>query len=315
MHLVEELEIKLHNNPDNDTLADDLAAARDRLKNMHKIIAEGAAVRSRAKYYTDGEKPSRLFCSLEKINGAQKFIPSLKIEVREGNRTKIEEIKEQKEIEKEVRKFYDNKDTNIRLDTIEEFLEEDINSLPKLSDTEKDSMEGLLTIEEATKYLKKTRNNASPGSTGYSSEFYKFFWINIKHRFIDAANKSFADEKLPISQSQGVLTLLPIGQKDKTFLKNWRPITLLNSFYKLISGCMAERIKPNLQAIIHSDQKGFVPNRSMGEVIRTTYDTIEYAKSNNVSGLLLLIDFEKAFDSISFRYIICLLYTSDAAGE
>ena len=53
----------------------------------------------------------------------------------------------------------------------------------------------------------------------------------------------------------------------------------------------------------HDDQKGFVAGRYIGEVVRTTYATIEYAKENNVSGVLLLIDFEKAYDSISFTYI------------
>ena len=50
MHLVEELEAKMHNDPNNDVIAEDLNVAKDRLENMHKIIAEGAAVRSRAKY-------------------------------------------------------------------------------------------------------------------------------------------------------------------------------------------------------------------------------------------------------------------------
>ena len=46
----------------------------------------------------------------------------------------------------------------------------------------------------------------------------------------------------------------------------------------------------------------------MGECIRNTYDVMEYAKTNNISGLLLLIDFEKAFDSISHSFIIKALH-------
>ena len=91
MHKVEELEVKLHGDPDNDVIANELSEAKDRLEARHKTIAEGAAVRSRAKYYIDGEKPTRLFCSLEQKNGAQKFIPSLKIEVKEGEETRIKE--------------------------------------------------------------------------------------------------------------------------------------------------------------------------------------------------------------------------------
>ena len=268
MHKVEELEIRLHNDPSNEELGIELSEAKDRLEARHRSIAEGAAVRSRAKYYVDGEKPTRLFCSLEQKNGAQKFIPFLKVEVREGNQTRIKEVKEQKEIEEEVKNFYSdlysNKDGNIRIENIEDFLDNDTNSLPKLSEEVKNSMEGELTIEEAANYLKKCKNNASPGATGFTAEFYKFFWSDIRLWFVTAANKSLQEEKLPISQSLGIVTLLPKGEKEKCFLKNWRPITLLNCFYKIISGCIAARIRPNLESIIHSDQKGFVPKRCMG---------------------------------------------------
>ena len=148
--------------------------------------------------------------------GAQKFIPSLKIEVKEGEETRIKEIKEQKEVENEVQKFYcnlySNKDENIRIDRIEDFLEDDTRSLPKLADADKDTMEGLLTIEEAAKYLKSAKNNSSPGTSGYTTEFYKFFWPDLKHWFINAANKSLEEERLPITQSLGIVTLLPKGE-------------------------------------------------------------------------------------------------------
>ena len=58
-----------------------------------------------------------------------------------------------------------------------------------------------------------------------------------------------------------------------------------------------------MDTIIHGDQKGFVEGRYIGEVVRTTFDIIQYAKSINKTGLLLLIDFEKAYDSISFKFI------------
>ena len=66
---------------------------------------------------------------------------------------------------------------------------------------------------------------------------------------------------------------------------------------------MAERIKPALDKLIHPDQKGFLSGRYIGEAVRTCYDTLDYAKANNRAGLLLLVDFQKAFDSVSFRYL------------
>ena len=134
-------------------------------------------------------------------------------------------------------------------------------------------MEGIITPEELTKYLKRTKNNVSPGSSGFTNEFFKFFWIDLKYFVTKAINFGYENGRLSVTQRLGIITLIPKGDKDKTYLKNWRPLTLLNSLYKLVSGCIADRIKPHLDTIINGDQKGFVSGRYIGEAIRSTYDT------------------------------------------
>ena len=121
---------------------------------------------------------------------------------------------------------------------------------------------------------------------------------------LKAANYSYNTNKLPTSQTKGILALIPKGDQPKDKLTNWRPITLLSTVYKLISGVVANRISTLLPKLINSDQSGFVKGRYIGECLRTTYDIVEWAKNKQRIGLLLLIDFEKAFDSISFKYII-----------
>ena len=58
-----------------------------------------------------------------------------------------------------------------------------------------------------------------------------------------------------------------------------------------------------LDHLIGPEQKGYVPKWFIGEVTRTTYDIVQYAKEKNLPGMILLIDFEKAFDSVSYRMI------------
>ena len=78
---------------------------------------------------------------------------------------------------------------------------------------------------------------------------------------------------------------------------------MLSSLYKLISGYIPERLKTNLDASIRSDQIGFITGRFVGEAVRATYDVLSCAKYQKWLGLLLLIDFEKAYDSLSFKSI------------
>ena len=108
---------------------------------------------------------------------------------------------------------------------------------------------------------------------------------------------------MPISQTRGVISIIPKGNKPKDSLDNWRPLCMLNTFYKLVSGTIAMRINKVLDKVIHNDQSGFVPGRYIGDPLRTTHDVIDWAKTNKKTGLLLLIDFRKAYDSISFNFI------------
>jgi hypothetical protein len=121
-------------------------------------------------------------------------------------------------------------------------------------------------------------------------------------------NQIFLQKQLPISQRLGIISCLPKGDKPRHFLKNWRPITLLNVFYKLIAGCISRRIKSTLDFLISDTQTGFMKGRYIGENTRYIYDLMSYTEENNIPGLLMLIDFEKAFDSISWSFVYKVLH-------
>ena len=124
---------------------------------------------------------------------------------------------------------------------------------------------------------------------------------------VRAINCIFNKGELPITQRLGIISCLPKGDKPRQFLKNWRPITLLNVLYKIISGCLSHRIKQTLNPIISDTQTGFLKGRYIGENTRFIYDIMAYTETNNIPGLLVLIDFEKAFDSMSWSFIYKVL--------
>ena len=104
-------------------------------------------------------------------------------------------------------------------------------------------------------------------------------------------------------RDKGLLFVYPRKEKIKQFLKNWRPITLLNTVYKIASSCIAARLKTVLPKLIGDDQKGFLKGKYIGENIRLLYDTLLYAKQHQIPSLLLMVDFEKAFDSVAWSFI------------
>ena len=78
----------------------------------------------------------------------------------------------------------------------------------------------------------------------------------------------------------------------------------MNVSYKLASAAIANRIKNVLPHLINEDQTGFVPGRYIGENIRLIYDILHFTELNHLGGMLLLIDFEKAFDTVSHDFIL-----------
>jgi hypothetical protein len=107
-------------------------------------------------------------------------------------------------------------------------------NLTKLTEEKKQSCEGPNTQGESWKAIAQMANNKSPGSDGLPAEFYKEFFPNIGPLFINIVNAQIA---IPLSPSQrsGIITLLPKKDSDKTLLSNWRPVSLLNTDYKILS--------------------------------------------------------------------------------
>ena len=147
------------------------------------------------------------------------------------------------------------------------------------------------------------KSEKSPGLDGYTAEFYKFFWIDIGIFVLRSINYGYENGSLSVTQKQGVITCLPKQDKDRNYLKNWRPISLLNVVYKLASSVIANRMKTVLDSLIHEDQKGFISGRCISENIRLIYDVLFETKNQELPGLILSIDFEKAFDTVSWEFI------------
>ena len=100
-----------------------------------------------------------------------------------------------------------------------------------------------------------------------------------------------------------IIRLLQKGDKSALLPGNYRPISLLSIFYKLASACITKRIKPVLARLIGAEQKAYLSENNIGSVIMNLINMIHYCNSKKQAALLLLVDFQKAFDSINHTFI------------
>lgn len=127
--------------------------------------------------------------------------------------------------------------------------------------------------------------------------------MDIKINLLESLNYALRTGSLSVEQKRGILTLIPKKEKNRLFLKKWRPLTLLNLDYKILSKVFASRITKFLPIIVDEDQTGYIKGRFVGCNIRLIEDIVMYTNKHNIPGILLAIDFEKAFDSLSWSFI------------
>ena len=130
-------------------------------------------------------------------------------------------------------------------------------SLPSINEAKLFECEKPITDNECQQAILQLAINKFPGLDSFSIEFYKTFWTEIKSLFMKCLDFSKLTNQFSESQYEGVITLLPKLGKDKLSPSNYRPITLLNGDYKIISKVITNRIFSFLNDL-EKEQNGFV---------------------------------------------------------
>ena len=286
-----------------DTNNNDLLLRRETIKKELEIFSiqesKSAQIRSRVKFIEEGEKNTKYFLNLEKARGNGKIMDSLKTPQGKIITSRQDIMNEQ------VRHF---KETYSKCNTFndaqaEEFMKH--TDTPKIREEDKQMLDEELTINEITYALKEMRNSSAPGSDGLTNSFLKFFWLHINDMIVDSFNAAYEAGEMSILQKQAVITLIHKGKDlSRDELVNWRPISLTNTDYKLLAKTLALRLAQVIKDIVNEDQVGFIKGRRVSNMIRLIDDTIDFMNIENKPGLLLAIDYKRAFDSISKDFIL-----------
>ena len=149
------------------------------------------------------------------------------------------------------------------------------------------------------------KNGSAPGCDGITVALLKMFWTRISKLLTLSFNSAFENGNLSSLQRKAVITLIHIG-KDlaRDNLKNWRPISLTNSDYKLLAKCLALRLGDVINDIVNADQVGYIKGRRVSTLLRLIDDVTEQLNVRQRPGLLLTIDYCPAFDRISKDFMV-----------
>lgn len=181
-------------------------------------------------------------------------------------------------------------------------------NLPSISEVEGNFLVRDVTREEIYFTLFNLPTGKSPGPDGITYEFFHFFWNDIGDQVTDIVLYFFNNVVMPASWGKTFVTLIP--KKDNpNLVSDYRPISLCNVIYKIVSKILANRLSSILPNLIGWEQSGFVAGRCPFDNIIALQEIVHSLERDtiNLPRMIINIDIEKAYDTIRWSAILATL--------
>lgn len=181
----------------------------------------------------------------------------------------------------------------------------------RCSDTLKNMLHANVTAADVKYEVFNLPRNKSPGPDGYTGEFYRKTWDIIGHDVTEAVLEFFRSGQLLKQWNCTVISLVPkrIGADSLT---DFRPISLCNVVYKIISKILARRLQEVTPLMVSNTQSAFVKGRLLVENVLLATEMVQGFGNSNISKRgPLKVDLRKAFDCVNWNFILQILETAD----
>ncbi|KAL3695955.1 hypothetical protein R1sor_010031 [Riccia sorocarpa] len=254
-------------------------------------------VRCRIKWLNDGEAPSRFFFAYMKAKNARENITSVKIETGE---VVTDEDRILQLIEDTYNELYTAEPENVQTS---EKRREVLQKIDRRLTLEQNITLGEVPSEEyIEEIVRELPKDKSPGFDGVTAEVLVAGWDFMGPDCFNMVRKVWRSSMLLSKDNRGIIKLIP--KADALFLlKNWRPITLLTTTYKILAKILARRLKNMLPDIIDQQQTRFITGRNIVENIFSLRMAQEWAPTTAQEILFVKLDFQKAYDRVSHSYL------------
>jgi exonuclease III len=257
---------------------------------------KGILIRSRQEFFEEDIDNIEIFKLAEEKRGDRREITAVL-----DNMGQIRENKQ--EVIDVVYNFYADlyKGQNIGLDEIKEYLTH--LDLKKLDEEDWTYFDNFLSTDECIKIINSFEDNKSPGIDGLGKSFYSRFWLIIGKDLVEVLNNIYLQGELTDTMKSSIITMMYKNKGDYKDLKQWRPISLLCFDYKIIAKFLTNSLAKVINKLIDPSQTGAGPDKVIFDNLFSISSILEYMDVNELDGLLISFDQEKAFDRVEHLFI------------
>jgi hypothetical protein len=170
-----------------------------------------------------------------------------------------------------------------------------------------EELDANITEDETTRAIQELPADRAPGPDGFTGAFYKASWTAIRVEVMEAIEAFNSGDHRGLERLNNALIVLLPKKVGASCPTDFRPITMIHSFAKLISKILALRLAPRMDELVDKNQNAFIRNRTIQDNFKYVQRAAVMIRKKKTLMLLLKLDISKAFDTLSWPFLIELM--------
>ena len=163
---------------------------------------------------------------------------------------------------------------------------------------ERDWLERRFENEEIFRVVKELEGDKASGPDGFSMAFYHHCWGIVERDVLTVFEEFYQHSKFEKSLNATFIALIP-KKNGASNIRDFRPISLVGSVYKILAKVLANHLKEVLDQLISESQNSFVGGKKILDSILIANECVDSRVKGKIPGVICKLDIEKAYDHVN----------------